>query len=292
MNETQSWMRGVLAIGVVLGIASAGLAQPAAIRVAKVIRVEGNARYSVDGGASFHPLAVGTVLKPGSQLATAKGTDAYVDVVLGDGSTPIPGYTSPAAGAGHGAGGGGSGYHNAAGEQDMVRLIGTETSATLVGFDKLAATETGEVIVTETELNLKSGRIVGNVKKMTAGSSYNIRYANGVVSIRGSVYDMTIVEGLVNGKVTIDAIVNMQSGSASVTFKDDQGNTLSQMVLPLQSLNTGTGAVGQIPPELLVQIGDLLAAMGVPPVLVARIITSDQTTVQFLTNTGGGKTGP
>ena len=161
----------------------------------------------------------------------------------------------------------------------------TDNGKGVLTLTKLGGYQTGSLVVTETELELKSGHLFGSVKKMTAGSTYVVRYAQGSVSIRGSVYDITIVEGLVDGKVKVNAIINMQSGSAVVAFTDDAGQTLSEVVLPLQGLSTGTGAITQISPALLAALEQLLADMGVPPVLTVRILTSDQTTVTFLTHT-------
>jgi len=290
MEKIHSSAQGWFILGLVLSLAAFSLAAAPPVRVAKVIRVEGHAQYSLDHGATFHALTPGTVLSSGSMIATAKEKDAYVDVALGDGSTTVPGPTAPPVGPGRAAlgAGGGNGRHKAITDQDIVRLIGSEEGSTILTFEKLNATETGDVMVTETELGLKHGHIVGNVKKMSAGSTYNIRYANGLVGIRGSVFDLALVEGLVDGKVKVNVVLNMQTGSAVVNFQNDQGMTISQVVLPLQSLNTGTGVLGPIPPSVLVAILNVLEQMGVPPVLATRIVTSNQTTVQFLTNTGNG----
>ena len=67
--------------GLVLSYTSAGFAQNSKDGVATVVRVKGDASYTLGGNDSWHPLVAGKVLHPGAAIKT--GTDATVDVVLG-----------------------------------------------------------------------------------------------------------------------------------------------------------------------------------------------------------------
>lgn len=68
----------------------------------------------------------------------------------------------------------------------------------------------GEVV--ETMLDLKSGQIVGNVKKLAANSRYEIKTANSVAGIRGTAFALNSNGGLVvaAGSFTLATVVNGQ----------------------------------------------------------------------------------
>lgn len=278
MKETQSLVKSLLAVGVILATIASGAAQTFPTRIAKVVRVSGEARYTVDGGATFKPLTAGTILRPGSVIQTAAQEGAYVDVVLGDGSVPLPGARAvvPPRSAS---------VSRPALDQDVIRLHGSARTGTTLAFDKLVATDAGGVMVNETELDLRKGHITGNVKKMSAGSSYSIRYPSGVAAIRGSVYDMQLVEGLVAG--TIKLILTMENGSAVVSFQNEQGQTISQIVTPLTTFDSSTGLVGPALQSVLDFISHVLATMGVPPVTITRILDSNETIIFTVTRTAG-----
>jgi hypothetical protein len=61
-------------------------------------------------------------------------------------------------------------------EQNTLRLW----ADTLLSVDKLTVTETGADVATDTQLDLKAGHIYGVVKKMSAGSKYEVKIPNGV----------------------------------------------------------------------------------------------------------------
>ena len=139
---------------------------------AVVRAVRGTAKYSAGGGV-WVPLKVGTTLQPGSSIQT--GPESTVDLFLGQ-NGPV------------------------------VRV----TPETTIGFDKLAYTDTGADTVIDTQLNLKSGRILGNVKKLAAASRYEIKTPNGVAGIRGTDFDVTVTP-LGGGKY--DIVVTSVSGT-------------------------------------------------------------------------------
>lgn len=117
---------------------------------AVVRAVKGSAKYST-GGAEWMALTPGTTLYAGSTVSTA--ADSVVDLYLG--------MNGP-----------------------VVRV----TEDTTLGLDKLTFTDTGADPVVETQLDLKKGTIMGNVRKLAAASRYEIKTPKGVAGIRGTDY--------------------------------------------------------------------------------------------------------
>jgi hypothetical protein len=148
---------------------------------AKVVRIKGSARYTT-GTGTWQPLKVGDVLTPGSVIQTA--ADSRVDVVLGDpkaaaGSSAKVGLPFASAAPGSGGVAGSSSV-----DRNFLRLM----ENTVMSIDKLAATDTGADIVTDTQLDLRAGRVFGTVKKLSAGSRYEVKIPNGVAGVRGTIY--------------------------------------------------------------------------------------------------------
>ncbi|MBC8001196.1 MAG: FecR domain-containing protein [Opitutaceae bacterium] len=183
---------------------------------AEVTRLQGSAKYST-GGNVWVPLKVGTTLKSGAVIQTA--ADSTVDLNLG--------LNGP-----------------------VVRV----TPNTTLSLDKLAYTDTGADTVIETQLNLQSGRVLGNVKKLSAASRYEIKLPTGVAGIRGTDYEVT-ARPLGNGKfeIRVTSITGTLIGSAVVN-----GNVVTGVV------NTGEtwtpeGGVQALPPELLISLKDQIS---------------------------------
>lgn len=133
---------------------------------AVVRRAVGKAEISNDGGKTWNAARVGTRLGENAVVRTAPG--AQVDLFLGD-NGPV------------------------------VRV----TEDTRMGIDKLDLEDAGIEKVIETQLDLRNGRILGNVKKMAAASKYEVTTPVGVAGIRGTEYsisangDVSVVTGTV-----------------------------------------------------------------------------------------------
>jgi len=209
-------MRPVGPISKLLGIAvacaaflGATNAQAAMEQNKAIVRgVRGSANYSTDRGANWKKLNVGANLNQGSVIRTAPGST--VDLFLGD-NGPV------------------------------VRV----TEDTTVGLDRLTHDKSaGGTPVIETQLDLRNGRILGNVKKLAAASKYEVKTPQGVAGIRGTRYDIradgtvTVVEGT----VVVVYIVNGQPSTATV----NAGQTSRP---PGQA--GGTVPVTVTPPEVL-----------------------------------------
>lgn len=153
---------------------------------ATVVRMRGDARYTT-APSNWKPVSVGEVLKPGTIVQTGMSPDSYLDLLLGDGRTPMVGAQlfNPALLAAAGGGASSPGYQPSAG-QNVVRVADN----TILGIDTLTGVETGADVVTDTQLDLKSGHVFGNVKKMPAASRFEIKLPNGVARIRETTYEL------------------------------------------------------------------------------------------------------
>ena len=164
-----------------LVLAVAASAQTFKPGVATVVRIQGEARYSL-GDGNWHPLVVGKMLGAGAVIQTAH--DATVDMVLGKTiempqAAPLPDRISPAPDANVR----GMIAYKPSVEQNMVRMTGD----TVLAIDKLTVGDTGVDTVSDTELDLKQGRIFASVKKLSAASQYLIKIPNGIAGVRGCV---------------------------------------------------------------------------------------------------------
>jgi hypothetical protein len=200
---------------------------------AKVVSLKGAARTMPDG----RPVKVGQILKSGAIVQTA--ADSYVDLVLnnnkatqGLGSAltdePASASTSTA------VSGGGSGYKPKA-VQDAIRIF--ENS--VMSLDKLTVTKTGADVVTDTQLDLKAGRIFGTVRKLSEASNYEIKVPNGVAGIRGTIF-----------LVGADGVVNVLTGSVVISFVS--GGAVNTKEVPAGfKFNPATGQVSKIEDPLM-----------------------------------------
>jgi len=175
---------GLVACALALAMVSSATAQSVTQGKARVVRIGGHARFTT-GNNVWQPLHVGDVVKAGTVIQTENKEGAFVDLVLGDGSGSL-GMASADSGAASAASITPIAYRPSA-EQNVVRIW--QNSA--LGIDKLTSTDTGADVVSETQLDLRTGRVMGTVKKMNAASKYEIKLPNGVAGIRGTFYDIT-----------------------------------------------------------------------------------------------------
>ncbi len=150
-------------LGYSVAVAMAMLISTAEAKVNKAVvrAVRGTADISTDKGSTWKPARVGSQLSPNSIIKTGAGS--VVDLFLGD-NGPV------------------------------VRV----TESTEMGIDRLDVEGSGVDKVIETQLDLKSGRILGNVKKLAEASKYEVKTPVGVAGIRGTEYDISA-----NGRVSV-----------------------------------------------------------------------------------------
>jgi len=268
MKYTRSFVNGLVACGIALAMVSTLSAQSREAG-ATVLRIKGTARYTL-GNNIWQPVSVGQILHPGSVIQTSRDAGSYVDLAIGEGAGPIiTGTATPLASTAPGKGGTTSFKQTA--QQNTIRVM----ENTVLGIDKLSVIETGADVVTDTQLDLKSGRVIGNVKKMAAASRYEIKLPNGVAGIRGTVYD-----------ISADGTVRVASGSVVVSFVDSQGNVQTRSVMGGQEYNSRTDQITALAPGLAGQIETAATASAGGAVTMSSSASIDRT-IYFVSPTVG-----
>lgn len=211
---------GFVAMAFLLATAVTSTASIEDMTKTKVVRIKGSARFTTGTGA-WQPLKVGDILTSGTVLQTA--ADSRVDLVLGDpkamaGSAKV-GLPFGAAGPGSSSGGG-AGPSSV--DQNFIRLM----ENTVMSIDKLTATDTGADIVTDTQLDLRAGRIFGTVKKLSAGSRYEVKIPNGVAGVRGTIYTLTALGDC-----------SVYEGSIAMALTDSSGEVTTRIINAMQKYN-------------------------------------------------------
>lgn len=252
-------MTGVIALTVI-----SAAAQGAMEGAARVVRVKGAARVST-GNYVWQVIKVGDVLRPGSIVQTSADSESYVDLVLGDGKAPLPQPTLYRLSIPNSLDTGTT--FQPTSEQNTVRLWGDGA----LGIDKLTVLQTGAERVTDTQLDLKRGRLTGNVKKLSAASKYEIKLPNGVAGVRGTVFDIQAV-----------GIVKVYIGSMVVAWVDPQTqNVTTETVMGGQVYDATLNHVAVLSTDSLAELGEssssLLVALPFPG--STTTLASDRTVI-------------
>jgi hypothetical protein len=273
MKKIRTLVQGLIVCGMALALVSTAAAQAPVQGVAKVVRIKGSARYST-GNNVWVPVKLGSVLRPGTVIQTGLEKGAFVDLVLGDGDVALPG----GAGGGGGGGGGDSMYYQPSSEQNLVRVTGNS----ILAIDKLTSIETGADVVTETQLDLRAGKIFGNVKKMSAASKYEVKIPNGVAGIRGTIY-----------QISADGVVQVLVGSVVMAYVGPDGTVVTQVVMGGQQFDARTGQVTPIPQYIQKELVKEAKASRIGPNTPPTTFTVDHTIYYVSPTTGrNGNSGP
>jgi len=182
-------------------LAASAQAEPGSAKVQAI--QAGSAQYSEDGVA-YNPLQVGTVLAEGATIKT--DSMGVVDLNLGKNGP-------------------------------WVRLTPATTLAlTMLGVDKGA----GETIV-DTELGLSTGCILGEVKKMSLSSRYEVKTPVGSALIHAAKYQMCATGRLI-----------VEEGEADFNFAPAGATSATPYKVPAEymfdpTLNSGRGGVVPTP---------------------------------------------
>ncbi len=235
MKKLQILLAAAMA-GAVFAAASA-TAEPAEQGYATVVRVDGKASYSLDN-SNWHPLQAGKYIPVGATVRT--GDNGMVDMVLGHqlAMPDSPGQPnrisyapdSPVRGLVN---------NTPYVEQNIVRIMPN----TIMSIDKLTVTDTGADTVSDTELNIKQGKIYASVKKISGASQYLIKVPDGIAGVRGT-------ELGIDSDANTECFASNNGGVVlSVVGKDGQPKTF--LVAPGQmcSPNSGGGTT-PIPPAM------------------------------------------
>ncbi|MBS33999.1 MAG: hypothetical protein CMO68_06285 [Verrucomicrobiales bacterium] len=187
-------------VSFMVGLIAAGLLSSAEANTrdgqALVQTVSGEAKFSVDGD-KWLPLQTGQLLKTGAVVKT--GAKARADLFLGINGS-------------------------------LLRL----DANTELKFNRLAIKVSPIEHMAETEMELRSGRVIGNVRKLPMGSSYVLNTPKGVADVKGTVYDINadgeliVVSGKVNytdnatGKEVLIASGEKYVGGRELKAADDE----------------------------------------------------------------------
>lgn len=143
--------------------------------VVTVASIQGHGQYSIDGGHAWSPLVVGKELPAGSIVRSGALSvvdlligKAYSDKVADSYQTKNP--KSPALNI------------IPQTEKNMVRL----RPDTTLGIDKLTVPGSDPTVVSDCQLDLKKGKILASIQKVSPSSEYFIKIPNGVAAVRGT----------------------------------------------------------------------------------------------------------
>ena len=207
-----------------------------------MVRIQGEARYSIDGGQTWTPLVAGNVVAAGAVLQT--GYNSYIDVVLGKAvqvpqSVIVPNHISPAAD-----------YpvrglisYRPQVEQNMIRL----TANTTLAINKLTVSDTGVDTVSDTELDLQKGYIFAKVTKLNGASQYLIKIPNGIAGVRGTYFGLGA-----------DGRCDVYQNSVLLSTVGSDGKPSTELVSEGNSFNPTTGQVNPALPEIMSILGKTL----------------------------------
>lgn len=200
-----------------------------------VVRIQGEARYAKTlnpKADDWHPLVVGQTLTEGSILQTSD--NATVDLVLGEKIinhiNPTPDKVAPAADSAVR----GLTSYRAAAQQNVIKM----NPGTVLAVDKLTMGNTGVDAVSDTELDLRQGKIFGNVKKLSAASQYFIKIPNGIAGVRGTTFIMSA-----NGAITV------VQGSMVLSTVGPNGQPVTVVLGPGDQYDPTTGQTTQLTPQ-------------------------------------------
>jgi hypothetical protein len=214
-----------------------------------VVRVEGIVTYSLGPNQPEHPLVAGKFLAPGSIIFTKD--NGLADIVLGksvdlpqakwtpDRITPAPdsavrGYIT---------------YRPAA-DQNSIRINPNST----LSIDKLTVGDTGADTVSDTELDLKQGKIFASVRKLSGASQYIVKLPNGVAGVRGTLFSL-------GADGSCDCY---ESTGGGVIIALDLGGSIGTqtfVIPPGQFFNPATGTISGLPPAVLQELGDVFKSL-------------------------------
>jgi hypothetical protein len=194
-------------------------------QVIQVLKVNGKARYSSDN-TTWHSLKKGDVIQPAALIQTAE--KSTVDLQLCEQGAAQTSIDAP------------NGSIRTPDElrANTIRLF--ENSVLDISKVTVDRTNSGEVL--ETQLDLRSGRIMGGVRKSSTASKYEIKFLKGVAGVRDGVY-------LMNSSGELDVLY----GTAIVVSEGADGSTPVKVVGANHQFDPGTGEVTEIRSPLPVE---------------------------------------
>ena len=215
MNSFRSL--GGLVARLSLGAALLALAASAQAAVekgsAKVVGVQGTAEYSLDG-TTWTALKRGEVLREGAAIRTTGASGADLDL----------------------------------GRNGSVLRVMPDSS---ISLSALTYEETGVETVVNTQIDLRAGRVVGNVQKLASTSKYEVRAPKAVATIRGTRYDMAATGRLLVAEGSVVVVAYREDGSTvtRVVNANEVFSPVSGLVTPATESELGDvgGSASSVP---------------------------------------------
>lgn len=204
---------------------------------ATAVRVDGNVTYSLGAGQGEHPLVAGRFLPPGSIIFTHD--NGVADLVLGKAvDLPQAKWSPERISLAHDSHVRGYTTYKPSADQNAIRLTPNSTLA----IDKLTIVDTGADTVSDTELDLKKGKIYASVRKLSGASQYIVKLPTGVAGVRGTLFSIS-VDGTV-------ACFESTGGGVILALTLANGSTSTFVIAPGQLLDPTTGQPAVISSQL------------------------------------------
>jgi len=233
---------------VLTGVVATASAQDSKPGFATVVRIEGNCTYSLDNGAVWHPLVPGKYLAAGSQIRTSD--NGVVDVILGkEIDLPQAKWAPERISLARDQQVRGMISYTPTAEQNVVRL----TPNTTLAIDKLNTTDTGADTVSDTELDLKQGKIFASVLKLSGASQYIVKIPNGIAGVRGTKFSLD-AGGSVN-------VYESKTGGLALDMTLPNGTKQTFQILEGQLIDPATGSPASIPAALVGELNRIFTAL-------------------------------
>lgn len=257
--------------GVLLNAGLSASAQPAKPGYATVVRVRGEASYSLDNGAHKFPLVPGKYLEAGSTIYTSE--DGVVDVILGKAiqmpqatwapkrvslaaDSPVRGLVS----------------YTPSVEQNMVRVM----PMSALTIDKLTTVSSGADTVSDTELDLKKGGIFASVKKLSPAAQYLVKTPNGIAGVRGTEFSITLnPDGTIKD---IKVYKTLGDEGLVLAITSAVGTTQTFLIKDGEMWEPGNPNPVPIPPEIRQFLQEIFDALRTP---YYQLVSFDYDRTQF-----------
>lgn len=247
MKNFKSVLAAILC-GVVVSAAANAAAQNTRQGYATAVRVQGIVTYSLGKGQEEHPLVPGKYLPPGAIVFTKD--NGVVDLVLGKAiDLPQAKWAPERISLAPDAQVRGYVTYKPTADQNAIRLTPNSTMA----IDKLRIVDTGADTVSDTELDLKKGKIFASVRKLSGASQYIVKLPNGVAGVRGTLFSIS-VDGTV-------ACFESKNGGVILSLTLPDGSSKTFLIAEGQLLDPATGTPAQISPQLNKILSEIFKAL-------------------------------
>jgi hypothetical protein len=208
----------------VIGMTVQVMAQPVQVE-AEIVNLKGEVRCCTSNVGIWRPAKVGDLLKPGTVIQT--GTEnSSVDLLLGTESSVAP---QPISSTGAIA-------QSASRPEFFKASVVRVLENSLLGITTLTIQTNGVERIQDIELDLRAGKIIGDVTQLSVASKYEIKIPNGVVGVRGSpIMYVVTAEGVVKAfesSYLLPWAGDVGKSGMVLAYQDRSGNITTMVVRP------------------------------------------------------------